>query len=156
MPSAKTVKKTVRSKRVAWPEPGREGGGEFRLTVGRITAILGILAGIPALWTIGGHYMNKDEIEKAIAENRTTTEKEIKDHITHDVSVQAWNQYLFSANRLEYLDDKQAECDAKRLAHPQLDPADAAICARYEAKYKSKTQEAADLKSEAMKTTKEK
>ena len=84
------------------------------------------------------------------------TERELKDHMTHDISVQAWNTYGFAANRLEYLDDKQAECDAKRMTSPKLSPADAAICARYEAKYKSKDQEAKDLKAKAIDTTKEK
>jgi hypothetical protein len=84
------------------------------------------------------------------------TEKEFKDHVAHDVSIQSWNTYGFAANRLEYLDDKQAECDAKRMTSPKLSPADAAICARYEAKYKSKDQEAKDLKAKAMETTKEK
>jgi hypothetical protein len=85
------------------------------------------------------------------------TEREFKAHLDHDNGVQQWNQYGFAANRLEYLDDKGAECEAKRLAHPgKLDPADASICARYEVKLKAKTAEAADLKTKAMEATKEK
>lgn len=85
------------------------------------------------------------------------TEKELKDHVLHDMGVQQWNQYGFAANRLEYLDDKQAECDAKKLVNAgKLSADDAAICARYESKYKTKAQEANDLKSKAMETTKEK
>ena len=84
------------------------------------------------------------------------TEKEFKDHVAHDASIQAWNTYGFAANRLEYLDDKQAECDSKKLVNKgQLAPDEAAICARYEAKYKSKDQEAKDLRAKAMETTKE-
>lgn len=138
------------SKRVAWPEPGHEGGGEFRLTWGRLAAIVGVFVGVagtvPVYWTISDHWMNRQEVEKAM-----------KAHADHDNGVQAWNQYGFAANRLEYLDDKQAECESKKLVNKGLlAPDDAAICARYEAKYKSKQTEANDLKAKAMESTKEK
>ena len=35
-------KRKPASRRVAWPEPGRDSGGEFRLTWGRLAAIVGI------------------------------------------------------------------------------------------------------------------
>jgi hypothetical protein len=134
---------------VAWPEPGREQGGEFRLTWGRlsaiITALLAIAGGVPIWWTISDHWMNRQEIVKAM-----------KDHADHDASVQAWNQFGFAQNRAEYLGDRQAECDAKRMTQEKLSPADAAICARYESQLKAKTAEASDLKAKAMETTKEK
>ena len=137
------------SKRVAWPEPGHQGGGEFRLTWGRLAAIIGTLlalvAAVPTFWALSDHWMNRGEVEKAM-----------KAHADHDAGVQTWNQYGFASNRIEYLDDKQAECDAKRMTQPKLGPADSAICARYETKLKSKTIEAADLKTKAIEATKEK
>ena len=137
------------SRRVAWPEPGREQGGEFRLTWGRLAAVVTLLlalaGGVPVWWTISDHWMNRAEIEKAL-----------KSHADHDSGVQAWNQYGFAANRLEYLDDKAAECDAKKMTQEKLSPADAAICTRYESKYKTKQQEANDLKAKALEATKEK
>lgn len=147
MPSRQRREPT--SKRVAWPEPGHKDGGEFRLTWGRLAAIVATLVGlvgsVPIYWTISDHWMNRAEIQTAM-----------KAHAEHDAGVQQWNQYGFAANRLEYLDDKGAECEAKRLAHPgKLDPADASICARYEVKLKAKTAEAADLKTKAMEATKE-
>jgi hypothetical protein len=144
-----TTKRQPASKRVAWPEPGHKDGGEFRLTWGRMAAIVGILAGlvgaVPTFWALSDHYMNRAEIKDAL-----------KAHADHDASVQTWNQYGFAVNRLDYLDDKQAECDAKRMTQPKLAAADAAMCARYEAKQKSKQAEAADLKTKAMEATKEK
>jgi hypothetical protein len=103
------------------------------------------LAAFPAFWTFSDHWMNRAEIEKAM-----------KSHADHDSGVQTWNQYGFAANRIEYLDDKQAECDAKKMVRSKLTPDDAAICARYETKLKAKTLEAADLKTKAMDSTKEK
>jgi hypothetical protein len=136
------------SRRVAWPEKGRPEGGEFRLTWGRIAAIVGVLVAmigaVPTFWALSDHYMNRVEIEKAI-----------KVHADHDASIQSWNSYGFAANRLEYLDDKQAECEAKRMMKSKLDPVDAALCTRYESKLKTKQQEANDLKSKALETTKE-
>jgi hypothetical protein len=76
-------------------------------------------------------------------------------HVQHEAATQAWNQYGFAANRLEYLDDKNAECDSKRMVAPKLAPVDAAICSRYEAKLKTKVQEAADLKTKASEASKE-
>lgn len=144
-----TDKRKPRSRRVAWPEPGRSEGGEFRLTWGRLagiaTILLGLVAAVPTFWALSDHYMNRTEIEKAM-----------KAHAEHDAGVQTWNQYGFAANRLEYLDDKAAECDAKRMTTKQMAPADAAICARYEAKQKAKAAEAADLKAKALDATKEK
>lgn len=146
-----------RSKRVAWPEPGREEGGEFRLTWGRIAIIAAVLAAIPSIWAIGGHYMNKEEIQSAMQANKDASDKALKSHADHDNGVQAWTSYNFAANRLEYLEDRQAECDAKNLAHPKgVDPADAVICERYRTKYKSKVEEAAKLRADAAAATKEK
>jgi hypothetical protein len=137
------------SKRVSWPEPGYKDGGEFRLTWGRlagiVTVLVGLIASVPVYWTISDHWMNRAEVEKAM-----------KSHADHDASVQSWNQYGFAANRLEYLDDKQAECDAKKMVNATLKADEAAMCARYESKYKSKQTEANDLKAKAMDTTKEK
>jgi hypothetical protein len=138
-----------RSKRVAWPEPGHKDGGEFRLTWGRIAGIVSVLlalvAAVPTFWALSDHYMNRAEIKDAM-----------KAHADHDASVQMWNQYGFAANRLDYLDDKQAECDAKRMTQPKLAAADAAMCARYESKAKSKAAEAQDLKAKALEAGKEK
>lgn len=137
------------SKRVAWPEPGRPEGGEFRLTWGRLAAIvttlLAIAGGVPIWWTISDHWMNRAEIQTAM-----------KAHADHDASVQAWNQFGFAQNRLDYLGDKQAECDAKKMTSEKLPAVDAAICARYEAQFKTKQGEASDLKARAMESTKEK
>lgn len=142
--------KPVASKRIAWPEPGyHNSGGEFRMTWGRLTAILGTLLTLmllfPAYWAISDHWMNRIEIEK-----------KIKDHADHDAGVQSWNAYGFAANRVEYLDDKKAECEAKRMVAQKLPPIDAALCTRYEDKLKAKSSEAADLKTKALETTKEK
>ncbi len=143
------VKRKPASRRVAWPEPGRQEGGEFRLTWGRLagiaTVLVALIGAVPTYWTISDHWMNRDEIKAAM-----------KTHADHDASVQTWNQYGFAANRLEYLDDKAAECDAKRMTTAKLAPADAAICARYETKQKAKAAEAADLRAKAMEATKEK
>jgi hypothetical protein len=143
------IKRKPASRRVAWPEPGRQNGGEFRLTWGRLAAIITILVGIagavPIFWTITDHWMNRQEIQTAL-----------KAHADHDAGVQAWNQYLFSSNRLEYLDDKKAECEAKQLANRALTPDEDVICKRYRDKYASKAQEAATLKADAMNATKEK
>ncbi|MGH7490700.1 MAG: hypothetical protein ACREMY_34560 [bacterium] len=141
-------KRTVASRRVAWPEPGRSNGGEFRITWSRLITIIGVLVSaivaVPTFWTISDHWMNRGEIEKAL-----------KTHADHDAGVQQWNQYGFASNRVEYLDDKAAECDAKRLVKSRLDPVDAATCARYEAKLKTKTDEANELRAKAMEATKE-
>jgi hypothetical protein len=108
-------------------------------TLAAIATVVGALGGL-VVWVFGF----------------LATERELKDHTVHDASVQAWNLYGFAANRLEYLDDKQAECDAKKMTQAKLEPIDAAICTRYEAKLKTKQTEAADLKSKALETTKEK
>ena len=84
------------------------------------------------------------------------TEKEFKDHVFHDASVQAWNNYGFAANRLEYLDDKKAECEAMEMVLPKLSPIELTTCTRYKSKYSTKLTEANDLKAKAMETTKEK
>jgi hypothetical protein len=142
-------KRQSASKRVAWPEPGHQDGGEFRLTWGRlagiITLLIAMFAAVPTFWALSDHWMNRGEIEKAM-----------KTHAEHDAGVQTWNSYGFAANRVEYLDDKQAECDAKKMTQAKLIPADAAMCARYETKLKAKTLEAAELKSKAVESTKEK
>jgi hypothetical protein len=146
MPSSQHLRP---SRRVAWPEPEKPEGGEVRLTWGRLAAIVTTLftlaGGIPLIWSFSDHWMNRQEIQTAM-----------KAHADHDASIQSWNQYGFAANRLEYLDDRQAECDAKKLVVKELSIEDASICARYKAKYDVKQKEAADLKAEAMKTTKEK
>src|SRR6516225_1526677 len=142
----KVARKIVASRRVAWPEPGREEGGEFRLTWGRLAAIIGLVltvaGGIPVFWTISDHWMNRAEIEK-----------KMKDHSDHDNGVQAWNAYNFAANRLDYLDDRNAECDAEQMVKQKLTPDRVAICARYQAKYKAKLDEANALKQKAQDTT---
>lgn len=119
------------------------------MTWGRLSAIVGIIAAmvaaVPTYWTISDHWMNRQEIQKAM-----------KDHAEHDNGVQSWNSYGFAANRVEYLDDKIAECDAKKMTQTKMTPVDVAICSRYEAKYKIKTDEAATLKSKALEQTKEK
>lgn len=138
------------SRRVSWPEPGHEGGGEFRLTVGRLTAIIAFLIALasafPAWWTISDHWMNRAEIEKAM-----------KSHSDHDAGVQQWNQFGFAANRLDFLEDKAAECEIKKAVQgANITPDEVAICARYAAKQKAKSDEAAALKAKALEATKEK
>jgi hypothetical protein len=126
-----------------------ENGGEFRVTIGRLIAVgsflIALVGFIPLWWTISDHWMNRVEIEK-----------KLKDHSDHDASVQAWNMYNFAQNRAEYLDDRQAECDAKKMVQEKLGTADAAVCARYAAKLEAKQKEVADLKAKAQETTKEK
>lgn len=143
------AKKPPASRRVRWPEPDRPEGNEFRLTWARLGGIiLGLvsLAGaVPLYWTISDHWMNRAEIQTAM-----------KAHAEHDAGIQAWNQFGFAQNRLDYLGDKQAECDAKRMVEDKLPTVDAAICARYEAQLKSKQTEANELRAKAMETTKEK
>lgn len=137
------------SKRVAWPEPSHPNGGEFRITWGRLAAIIGVIiamiGSVPTFWALSDHWMNRAEVEKAM-----------KSHAEHDAGVQTWNQYGFAANRVEYLDDKQAECEAKQMTQPKLAPADFAMCERFKTKLKAKTTEAADLKAKAIESTKEK
>jgi hypothetical protein len=144
-----TAKRSPASRRVAWPEPGHKDGGEFRLTWGRLAAIggalLALVAAVPTFWALSDHYMNRAEIEKSM-----------KSHADNDARVQSWNQYGFAANRVEYLDDKQAECEAKKMTSAKLTPVDAALCSRFDAKLKTKQTEAADLKAKAMEATKEK
>lgn len=127
-------------------EPRRE---SFIWTPLKILGAIGTvglaLAAFPAFWTFSDHWMNRAEIEKAM-----------KSHADHDASDQAWNRFGFAANRIEYLDDKNAECEAKRMVRSKLAADDAAICARYDAKLKAKTAEAADLKTKAIDSTKEK
>jgi len=143
------------------------GDHEFKISVRQLMATLVTLAtlagGIPVYWTITDHFMNRAEIEKeiklrdeAIKATKGEIDKKMKDHADHDASVQKWNQFGFAANRLEYLDDKVAECDAKKMVSTKLAPDEAAICARYDSKQKSKTTEAADLKTQALKSTEEK
>jgi hypothetical protein len=143
------ARKIVPSRRVAWPEPGRDEGGEFRLTWGRLAAIIttfvALAGAVPLYWTISDHWMNRQEIEK-----------KIKDHADHDNGVQAWNAYNFAANRVEYLDDKVAECGNAEMVQKKVSPDIAANCARYRAKLQGKQQEANDLRSKAQETTKEK
>ncbi len=110
--------------------------------IGTVAAALGIF---PAIWTFTDHWMNRAEIEKAL-----------KAHADADARTQTWNQYGFAANRIEYLDDKQAECEAKKMTQSKLPPVDAVICTRYETKLKAKSAEAADLKAKAMDASKEK
>lgn len=113
--------------------------------LGLIGTIAAALAIFPAIWTFSDHWMNRSEIEKAM-----------KSHADNDARDKAWTQYGFASNRIEYLDDKQAECDAKRMTQSKLAPADLAICTRFEAKLKAKSSEAADLKAKALEASKEK
>src|SRR5215469_721541 len=127
----KPAPRYVRSRRVAWPEPGRENGGEFRLTWGRLAAIVSVLVtlagGIPLFWSISDHWMNRQEIEK-----------KMKDHADHDNGVQAWNDFSFASNRAEYLDDRVSECTNAEMVKKILPPDIAANCARYRAKLEAK------------------
>jgi hypothetical protein len=83
-------------------------------------------------------------------------EKDLTDHKAHDAGVQSWNSYGFAANRVDYLSDKQAECEAKQMTMPKLAPYDVAMCARYAQQMKLKSDEAAGLKAKAMASTQEK
>jgi hypothetical protein len=112
--------------------------------IAAIASIAAAMAIVPVYWTISDHWMNREEIKK-----------EMKSHADNDARVQTWNQYGFAANRIDYLDDKQAECDIRK-ALGKLAPLEAAICSRYEAKLKIKTAEAMDLKSKAVDASKEK
>jgi hypothetical protein len=148
--TAKRPSRRPASRRVTWPVKGQPNDeGEFRLTYKRLAAIVGALVAlggaVPAYWTISDHWMNRAEVKDLVQK-----------HSDHDNGVQMWNQYGFAVNRLDYLDDKAAECDAKKMTQPKLAAADAAMCARYEAKQQSKAKEAADLKAKAMEATKEK
>ena len=82
------------SKRVAWPEPGRPEGGEFRLTWGRLAGIIGTLAAIvsafPAYWTVTDHWMNKAEIQQALKSDKDDLTKRL-DQNSYDANVgRAW------------------------------------------------------------------
>jgi hypothetical protein len=133
----------------------------------KILSIIGAvglaLAAFPAFWTFSDHWMNRAEIESAQKKTADEAKKtsdtvlaELKSHKQSDVGIQAWMQYGLASNRTEFLDDHQAECEAKRMMNTKLAPVDAAMCARWEAKLKTKMQEAADLKAKAMDATKEK
>lgn len=108
-------------------------------TLAAMVTVVGALGGL-VVWVFG--YL--------------ATEREFKAHVEHDNGVQQWNQYGFAANRLEYLEDKKAECEAKQMVTQKLPAVDAAICTRYKDKLITKTAEAADLKTKALETTKEK
>jgi hypothetical protein len=108
-------------------------------TLASIATVLGVIGGL-VVWVFG--YL--------------VTRADFVAHVQHDAGVQAWNQFGFAANRLEYLDDKQAECDAKKMTQTKMSSVDTALCTRYEGKYKTKTAEAADLKAKALEATKEK
>ncbi len=112
--------------------------------IGAIASVAAAMAIVPVYWTISDHWMNRTEIEKAM-----------KSHAENDARDKAWTQSGFAANRVDYLDDKQAECDIRK-ALGKLAPLDADICSRYEAKLKIKTAEAMDLKARAMEASKEK
>lgn len=108
-------------------------------TLASIAVVLGTIGGL-VVWVFGF----------------LATKSSLDDHIKHDSGVQSWNQYGFAANRLEYLGDKQAECESKQMTMPKLPPYDVAMCNRYQLQMKQKNDEAASLKSKAMETTKEK
>lgn len=122
---------------------------EFKITVrqlfGGIAAVVTLAGGIPIWWSISDHWMNRQEIVKAM-----------QDHADHDDGVQQWTQFGLAANRVEYLEDKVAECMAKRMVKPKLAPDESEMCGRYEAKLKSKQTEASALKDKALETVKEK
>lgn len=108
-------------------------------TLASVAVVLGTLGGL-VVWVFGF----------------LATKGSLNDHIKHDASVQSWNQYGFASNRVEYLDDKAAECEAKKITQAsKLSAADASICARYDTKLKAKTVEAAALKEKAMEAGKE-
>lgn len=149
MPTAPKNARARKSRRVSWPEPGRADGGEFRLTTKRLAGIIGLLVmlvgAVPTYWTISDHWMNRQETLKAM-----------KDHADHDAAAQAWTTYGFAQNRVDYLEDKLAECELHKATHAKMDPVEAGICARYEAKYRTKTDEANQLKARALESAKEK
>ena len=107
-------------------------------TLASVATVLGVLGGL-VVWVFGF----------------LATKADFVAHVQHDAGVQQWNQYGFAANRLEYLDDKQAECEAKQMVNTKLKADEAAMCARYAAKLKSKQTEATDLKAKAMESVKE-
>ena len=144
-----TKKKAApRSRRVSWPGPNQKDEGEFRLTWGRIAAgvamMVALVGAVPTYWTISDHWMNRKEIQTMM-----------KEHADHDASAQAWTTYGFAQNRVEYLDDKLAECQLRTATHAKLDPVEAGICTRYESKYKMKTDEANQLRSKAVEAARE-
>lgn len=131
------------------PEPFRWTPWKIASAIGAVAAALAIF---PAWWTFANHWMNRAEVEETAAK----LAKDLKDHKEHDANVQSWNQYGFAANRVEYLADKQAECEAKQMTAPKLAPYDVAMCSRYQQQMKLKTDEATNLKSKAMEAGKEK
>lgn len=138
-----------RSRRVSWPEAGHdEDVGEVRITTKRlfafVTFVILCIGAVPTYWTISDHWMNRQEIQKMM-----------RDHADHDASAQAWTTFGFAQNRVEYLDDKLAECELRRAAH-KPDPVELGICTRYESKYKAKADEANQLRSKAVESTREK
>ena len=148
-------------------EPPAKQPEPFRWTPWRLVTVIGgiatALAIFPAWWTFANHWMNRTEVEQTAATLAAATkaaqdkmEKDLKDHKEHDANVQSWNQYGFAANRVEYLADKQAECEAKAMTMPKLPPYDVAMCSRYQQQMKLKTDEATSLKAKAMDAGKEK
>jgi hypothetical protein len=60
----------------------------------------------------------------------------------------AWVKYDIRNNRLEYLNDKQYECDQKKIVG-QLITLDQVLCAHYESQHTQVGAEVADLKAKA-------
>lgn len=118
---------------------------------GVIAAIAGALAIFPAWWTVSSHWMNKEEI----AASNEKQDAALKAHAQHDAQIQGWNQFGFADTRRQFLEDHKFECETKKMMG-KVSPVDAAICSRYEAQLAQKTQEASDLKKQALEATKEK
>ena len=111
------------------------------LTIGRLAAgIVGVSALFGAVWGLDQHFETRADSDA---------------HAKKDDQRSAWTNYGLRNNRLEYLADKQAECDQRKLV-AQLSAVDSALCARFEAQFSSVGKEVADLKNEAMKGNKEK
>jgi heme/copper-type cytochrome/quinol oxidase subunit 1 len=148
-------------------EPPPKQREPFQWTPWKLVTVIGgvaaALAIFPAWWTFANHWMNRAEVEDTAAKLAKQTkdaqdkmEQELTEHKAHDANVQSWNQYGFASNRVEYLADKQAECEAKQMTTPKLPPYDVAMCARYQQQMKLKTDEALSLKAKAMDAGKEK
>lgn len=104
------------------------------LTVGKLAAALvGIGALFAFVWGFDARYETRSDAE-------TTS---------------SWLRYGIRNNRLEYLNDRTAECDQKKLTKTMSDN-DAVLCARYELQAGTVGKEVADLKSTAQGARKEK
>lgn len=95
-------------------------------TIGK--TVVGVAALFAAIWGFEAHYETRKDAEIA----------------------QAWTRYSLRNNRLEYLSDKQAECDQYRAAGT-LSGVPANLCERYKTQIENVTKEVADLKTDATK-----